>query len=261
MAGNPIDELEKYPGMTHWFDPVLLSKLLLKVIVAGLFGQYADRRLLMAALDTVGSDELVKRAGIPGVIPEQGPFWIDYVSDLGDGFDATYAVAYRLAQESVAAGGEELPRGSLLVMGGDEVYPTSERHVYRARLFRPYRLAFPDRKDAPSHPLVFMIPGTTTGTTASCNSWPCSAGRRRRASELADAAAPQLFRDQAEAELVAVGDRHRPNRGHGSAAGRILRGDRQGHGPAREHHPVHRRAGLVRRRGEDGRLPDAALCG
>jgi hypothetical protein len=38
--------LAKYPKMTAWFNPGLLAKLLWRVIVSDLFGQYADRRLI-----------------------------------------------------------------------------------------------------------------------------------------------------------------------------------------------------------------------
>lgn len=52
------------------------------------------------------------------------------MSDLGDGFNPTYALATLLAEEKLdlAGGtgdGESVPtqRGRLLVMGGDQVYP------------------------------------------------------------------------------------------------------------------------------------------
>jgi hypothetical protein len=152
------DNLNAYPRMTRWFDPRLLCKLLLQVIVGDLFGQYADRRLILAALDRVDSDEIRARADI-GLSPgPDGAIWIDYVSDLGDGFDATYAVAYCLAQATLVVEGESLPRGGLLIMGGDEVYPTSSREAYNARLRAPYELAFPNKRGS-SHLPVFMVPG------------------------------------------------------------------------------------------------------
>jgi hypothetical protein len=74
--------------------PVLLIKLLWNVIVAGLFGQYADRRLIIAALETVAPDELSKRAQGAKLQPNvEGAVWLDFVADLGDGFDSTYAIA------------------------------------------------------------------------------------------------------------------------------------------------------------------------
>jgi len=48
-----LKELAAYPQMARWFNPILLLKLLRNVIVSTMFGQYADRRLIVAALDTV----------------------------------------------------------------------------------------------------------------------------------------------------------------------------------------------------------------
>src|SRR4051794_40675660 len=96
-----VNQLAKYPTMTPWFRPGLLAKLLWRVIVSDLFGQYADRRLIVAALDTVDKEQdLVDRARyfMPGQSNQEvwtftpdaeGALWIDFVADLGDGFDAT----------------------------------------------------------------------------------------------------------------------------------------------------------------------------
>ena len=53
MATKPpeLEALAKYPKMAAWFDPVLLVRLLWRVILSGMFGQYADRRLIVAALE------------------------------------------------------------------------------------------------------------------------------------------------------------------------------------------------------------------
>ena len=84
--------------------------------------------------------------------------WIDYVSDVGDGFDATATVAWMLAQEQlVVDGGTPLPRGSVLVLGGDQVYPFASLEEYENRMLGPYRAMLP-HTDAP-HPLMLAIPG------------------------------------------------------------------------------------------------------
>lgn len=162
MQRTTLNELKGYPGMVHWFDPVLLSKLLWNVILSGLFGQYADRRLIHAALDTVSPEELLRRPDLTKdlVKDKDGAVWIDYVADLGDGFDATYAIASLLAAPMLEIDGRQLPRGGALIMGGDEVYPLATKDDYLRRMRRPYRFAFPnsDAEGAP-HPLVFMIPG------------------------------------------------------------------------------------------------------
>lgn len=179
MAGDPrvsLQELQKYPTMTSWFRPDLLAKLLWRVVVSDLFGQYADRRLIVAALDPVSPDEFAKRA--QQFVPEapfedpddrpptlfekdgEGALWIDFVADLGDGFDATFAIASLLGQEQLKVGDEVLPRGRLLLMGGDEVYPHADPTHYKKRLINPYNWAFPDPHPGllPGPP-VYAIPG------------------------------------------------------------------------------------------------------
>jgi hypothetical protein len=155
-----LDELADYPGMTSWFDPILLFKLLGRVITADVFGQYADRRLIEAALDTTETD-FAKRDDISGsMVPDQdGAVWVDFVADLGDGFDSTYAVAYLLAQPSLQFGDLTLPRASALIMGGDEVYPTATRDEYNVKTRAPYQFAFPQQGAAASRPRLLAIPG------------------------------------------------------------------------------------------------------
>jgi hypothetical protein len=156
-----LEDLPRFPHMTGWFHPVLLGKLLLRVIISDVFGQYADRRLINAALDTVPNDDHRRRADLTKSVTydDEGAIWIDYVSDLGDGFDATYAIAYLLAQPSLTIEGQPaLPRGSVLIMGGDEVYPTAGRDDYKIKTRLPYSFALPDTKQQPHRPLL-LLPG------------------------------------------------------------------------------------------------------
>jgi hypothetical protein len=155
------EEFIRYPGMTGWFNPGLLFKLLWRVIISDLFGQYADRRLLEAALDNVPKSEIQNRDDLSQKLEKDssGAVWIDFVADLGDGFDATYAIAYLLAQQSLTVGGQTLPRGGALFMGGDEVYPTSGRDDYNVKMRAPYQFAFPNQRKVGKHPSVFAIPG------------------------------------------------------------------------------------------------------
>jgi hypothetical protein len=174
MTATPppsIANLAKYPKMTPWFRPGLLVKLLWRVIVSDVFGQYADRRLIVAALDTVSDEELVNRAQqfLPGKENEEvwtlnpdadGAIWIDFVADLGDGFDATYAIASLLSQETLSVGEQLTRRGQILLMGGDEVYPNASQEKYRRQLRDPYDWAFPDpHPHQIKGPPVYAIPG------------------------------------------------------------------------------------------------------
>lgn len=162
LSTDPVlDEVRGYPTMVHWFNPVLLGKLILNVIVADVFGQYADSRLIHAALDNTATvKDFEERADITSSMrpDDEGAVWVDFVADLGDGFDATYAVAYLLGQQELVVGGHELPRGSALVMGGDQVYPTSGYSEYIRKMRTPYAMAFPDRPGA-DHPPILLIPG------------------------------------------------------------------------------------------------------
>ena len=174
MQATPPPSLEglaKYPKMTSWFRPDVLAKLLWRVIVSDLFEQYADGRLIVAALDTVSDQELVDRAQqfMPGksnppvwvLEPDSdGAIWIDFLADLGDGFDATYAIASLLSQETLTIDSHVTRRGQMLFMGGDEVYPNAAAETYRRQLRDPYDWAFPDPdpKSAKGPP-VYAIPG------------------------------------------------------------------------------------------------------
>ena len=184
-----LDGLAKYPTMTSWFRPDVLAKLLWRVIVSDLFEQYADGRLIIAALDTVCDQELVDRAQqfMPGksnprvwtLEPDsEGAIWIDFLADLGDGFDATYAIASLLSQETLTIAGHVTRRGQILFMGGDEVYPNAAPETYRRQLRDPYDWAFPDpdpkSTKGPRSTRYLVI---TTGTTGWSSSWRCSAAR------------------------------------------------------------------------------------
>jgi hypothetical protein len=81
------NDLNSFKPMTSWFNPFLLFKLLRPVIISQIFGEYADRRLIHAALNAETDVELLARANLWAENPHE-PVWIDYVSDLGDGFDA-----------------------------------------------------------------------------------------------------------------------------------------------------------------------------
>jgi hypothetical protein len=162
MIIPPLGNYSKYPRMAHWFSPRLLFKLVGNVILSSIFGQYADRRLMIAALDTVPPEEYIKRATAlqEHFKPVNGAVWLDFVADLGDGFDSTYAMASLLARKELKFGKDQLPRGQALIMGGDEVYPAATGQAYRNQLRQPYAWAFPDhdRKDDAGVP-VFAIPG------------------------------------------------------------------------------------------------------
>jgi hypothetical protein len=133
----------------QWLAPVQLARTGLRVGLAAGIGAYLDKR---EQQNTFSDDALREDEG-------RDELWLDYVADTGDGFNATYAVAYSLGKESIKVGGIELPRGQVLVMGGDEVYPTPSPEDYDDRLRGPYHAALPDVRPGQAKPTVYALPG------------------------------------------------------------------------------------------------------
>ncbi|NOU06837.1 MAG: hypothetical protein HOO99_11710 [Hyphomicrobiaceae bacterium] len=160
--------------MVDWFDPGLLAKVGVREVISSTLGSYTDQRLIQASTDNASEERLKHRYNYSGVgvntsgdkpAPSQaiaadanGAVWVDYIADLGDGFEATYAMAYLLAADELQVKGESspLPAGQLLIMGGDQVYPDATKQEYSNRLRDPYDWAFsttdPKRR-------LFAIPG------------------------------------------------------------------------------------------------------
>jgi hypothetical protein len=132
-----------------WLAPLLLLSTGLRTLLAILFGAYLDKRELQNAL----SGDIFEQPGTDGEL------WLDYVADLGDGFHATYSVAYLLAQPRLQVGGLTLPRGEVLLMGGDQVYPLAESDGYENRTKGPYRAALPELPADGTQPTLFALPG------------------------------------------------------------------------------------------------------
>jgi hypothetical protein len=137
--------------MVGWYDPGQLIKTGIDVIISQVFGARADYRLIESFS---GEQTLADYSNA-------NECWFDFVADLGDGWDATYAVACVLASESLKITSDDgevtLPRGEFLIMGGDEVYPVASRDNYHQRMLAPYDAAFREHGD--SAPALFAIPG------------------------------------------------------------------------------------------------------
>jgi hypothetical protein len=147
---------QRHADMVRWLHPAQLIRTGLDALVAAMFGARADHRLI----------EAVARPQQPyfdySEESPEGDFWLDYVSDTGDGWNSTYAVARLLALPSLKVedpegGSHALERGRILVLGGDQVYPGASRETYEERLVLPYEEALA-RTPEPS-PDLFAIPG------------------------------------------------------------------------------------------------------
>ena len=131
----------------RWLSPGLLARSGVEVVVSGTFGKFADKREIQHeaqdGLDYSGAEEL----------------WVDYLSDTGDGWDATYTMAWLLAQDSLDFDGEQLPRGEVLLLGGDQVYPTADPTAYEDRFIGPFSAALPENPAVVDKPELYALPG------------------------------------------------------------------------------------------------------
>ncbi|MBV9960241.1 MAG: metallophosphoesterase [Acidobacteria bacterium] len=168
--------MAKQLPMVGWYDPRQLAKTGIEVAISTIFGRHSDQRLVEA----MASDEDEKFYDYtyeylddghavcePDETKPRTSIWIDYVGDVGDGWNSTYAIASHLAElgrtftytdpRTGTERSDETVRGEVLIFGGDEVYPTASREVYNLRLMGPYETAM--RYTHGSHPHVFAIPG------------------------------------------------------------------------------------------------------
>jgi hypothetical protein len=125
--------------MTGWFDPVLLIRTGIRAAVSTVFGRFADRREAIAAANAIAPAPADAELDYSG---HQGDFWFDYLADTGDGWNPTYAMARLVSADSVKVADKDLPRGRLLVLGGDQVYPSASRNDYAERFRAPFDEAY-----------------------------------------------------------------------------------------------------------------------
>ncbi|MEO3815644.1 metallophosphoesterase [Plantactinospora sp. B24E8] len=132
-----------------WLAPLLLISTGLRTLLALLFGAYLDKRELQNSLPSPVHRE----------VGPDGDLWLDFVADLGDGFHATYSVAWLLSRTELEVDGERLPRGQMLLMGGDQVYPTASGEAYENRSKGPYEAALPQPPADRPRPTLYAVPG------------------------------------------------------------------------------------------------------
>jgi hypothetical protein len=132
--------MPKRAKMTGWYDPPRLVTIGFRVAISTVFGEFADRREAIAAARAVDPTALDSSYDYSGEAAD-GDFWFDFVADTGDGWNSTYAIARLVADPALAVAGldEPLPCGRLVVMGGDQVYPTASRDDYSDKLSRAVR--------------------------------------------------------------------------------------------------------------------------
>jgi hypothetical protein len=148
----------KREKQVSWFDTRQLLATGSQSLAASIIGSMSGRRELMAALEP--------KIGKPFDYSGQEELWLDYIADTGDGWNATTSVAWLAGRDGIVLdpGGRPteqpipkdcltegmpepqenellLPAGQLLLLGGDEVYPTASPDNYKHRFTDPLRCA------------------------------------------------------------------------------------------------------------------------
>src|SRR5215470_6943713 len=87
--------------------------------------------------------------------------WIDFVADTGDDHDVSLAVGRMLFAEYALSGDQprRLPRGDILVFGGDVAYSASTAYELERRLLRPWNHVLHGKAEDGRRRVVLGIPG------------------------------------------------------------------------------------------------------
>ena len=165
---RPIDITQWSP--TSWLDPIDITRTGLQTVLAGLFGSFADKREVLAALYPLHERKEGEIGKVDGKVDEKvdedifdysratGDLWFDYIADTGDGWNPTYSIACLAGNSELILGGESLERGHFMILGGDQVYPVASAQQYRDRLEGPFFCARITTRNVDRIP-VFALPG------------------------------------------------------------------------------------------------------
>ncbi|XP_010540555.1 PREDICTED: uncharacterized protein LOC104814278 isoform X2 [Tarenaya hassleriana] len=140
MKPNFLDMVPWYSGTSADLFKTVFDLLVSVTVFVGRF----DMRMMQAAMSKAhGGAE--KREVLYDHLSEKEDIWFDFMADTGDGGNSSYAVAKLLAQPSIKVpsgdGFLSLPRGRLLLIGGDLAYPNPSAFTYEKRLFCPFEYA------------------------------------------------------------------------------------------------------------------------
>ncbi|XAR61855.1 hypothetical protein NMG60_11016389 [Bertholletia excelsa] len=135
-----LDMVPWYSGTSADLFKTVFDLLVSVTVFVGRF----DMRMMQAAMrrveDGAQQDDLFFNH-----FSDKDDMWFDFMADTGDGGNSSYSVARLLAQPSIRlrSGDKEvtLPRGNLLLIGGDLAYPNPSGSTYEKRFFRPFECA------------------------------------------------------------------------------------------------------------------------
>src|SRR5215475_11583017 len=155
------------PLAIRWFGMTALAGHLRHLLAVAAASNQLDLRDWMRPDDAAGllnqvcqvlgasapGDNLTERLG--------REVWIDFVADTGDDHDVSLAVGRMLFAEYALSGDQprRLPRGDILVFGGDVAYPASTAYELERRLLRPWNHVLHGEAADSRRRVVLGIPG------------------------------------------------------------------------------------------------------
>jgi len=153
--------LDKKP-MAVWYEYAFIQTAMDAFIHFNIFSGRFDMRQMMATEALAGRRAAGKEAAqVVGTAADpyfhdhsagrgDKEMWLDFMADCGDGFDSSFSVARLLAQPHLslasstsAQGSTTLPRGEVLIIGGDLAYPRPTQENYESRFVRVMEDAMP----------------------------------------------------------------------------------------------------------------------
>ncbi|XP_039171243.1 uncharacterized protein LOC104449600 isoform X2 [Eucalyptus grandis] len=139
MKPNFLDMVPWYSGTSADLFKTAFDLLVSVTVFVGRF----DMRMMQAAMNKV--EDGVEQDLLYDHFSQRDDFWFDFMADTGDGGNSSYSVARLLAQPSLCVPTSEsvlsLPRGNLLLIGGDLAYPNPSAFNYERRFFCPFEYA------------------------------------------------------------------------------------------------------------------------
>ncbi|KAL3840377.1 hypothetical protein ACJIZ3_024968 [Penstemon smallii] len=140
MKPDFLDMVPWYSGTSADLFKTVFDLLVSVTVFVGRF----DMRMMQAAMSKI-EDPAKQDDLLYDQFNEQDELWFDFMADTGDGGNSSYSVARLLAQPFIRVRSNDslikLPRGNLLLIGGDLAYPNPSSFTYESRLFRPFEYA------------------------------------------------------------------------------------------------------------------------
>mmetsp|Transcript_16000 Transcript_16000/g.29014 ORF Transcript_16000/g.29014 Transcript_16000/m.29014 type:complete len:902 (-) Transcript_16000:1417-4122(-) len=173
FAKTKPDQPEGTLAMVSWYSNIVFSTGFDMLVSFKIFlGRFDARQMQLALLKETRSETgRIHNTSSDSINPEgvfdfshcnhqnhnnseEKGFWFDFVSDCGDGFNSSYQISRMLAQPTLDVvtpsspsskkyGRRTLPRGKLLINGGDLAYPDPTPDSYEKRFFRTFEDALP----------------------------------------------------------------------------------------------------------------------